>query len=136
MERLCCFTAKADESAIFQAANSITATTCSCDKWNQSIISLIEAPTSRLSKTTETGVRVSRNTHAPLRLPGMLSTAGHRDQSRVAILLPPVHRSLLRSFLPRFGGPRYLSGVDVEAEDCVYFYRFVAAKYGTEFPGG
>src|SRR5579863_6668500 len=65
----------------------MTATTCSCDKWNQSIIWLIEAPTSRLSKTTETGVRVSRNTHAPLRLPGMLSTAGHCDQSRVAVAM-------------------------------------------------
>ena len=29
-----------------------------------------------------------------------------------------------------------LAGVDVEAEDCVYFYRLVAAKYGTEFPVG
>jgi hypothetical protein len=27
-----------------------------------------------------------------------------------------------------------LAGVDVEAEDCVYFYRLVAAKYGAEFP--
>src|ERR1035438_4819295 len=80
-----------------RAANSITATTCSRDKWNQSIISLIEAPTSRLSKTTETGVRVSRNTHAPLTLPGMLSTAGHWDQSRFAMLLPSLHRSLFRA---------------------------------------
>jgi len=44
-----------------------------------------------------TGVRVPLNTHAPLRLPGMLSTAGHCDQSRVAILLH-------RSFLPQLGG--------------------------------
>src|SRR5580658_4785504 len=58
------------------------------------MISSIEAPTSRLSNTTETGVRVSRNTHAPLRLPGMLSTAGHCDQSRVAITLLSFHRSL------------------------------------------
>lgn len=50
------------------ASNSITATICSCDKWNQAIISLIEAPIPRLSNTPETGVRVSRNTHAPLRL--------------------------------------------------------------------
>jgi hypothetical protein len=45
-------------------------------KWNHSIISLIEAPTSKLSNTTEIGVRVYRKTHAPLRLPGTLSTAG------------------------------------------------------------
>jgi hypothetical protein len=30
---------------------------------------------------------VSRNTHAPLRLPGMLSTAGHCDQSRLAMMV-------------------------------------------------
>jgi len=30
-----------------------------------------------------------RATHAPLTLPGMLSTAGHRDQSRVAAFLLP-----------------------------------------------
>jgi len=29
--------------------------------------------------------RVPRNTHAPLTLPGMLSTAGHWDQSSVAM---------------------------------------------------
>jgi hypothetical protein len=34
-------------------------------------------------KTVETGIRVSLNTQAPLRLPGMLSTAGHCDQSRL-----------------------------------------------------
>src|ERR1017187_5635777 len=44
---------------------------------------------SRLSNTTETGVRVSRNTQAPLRLPGMLSTAGHCDQSRLAMICAP-----------------------------------------------
>src|SRR5277367_766503 len=53
-------------------------------------ISLTVAPTSRLSNTTETGVRVSRNTHAPLRLPGMLSTEGHCDQSRAGIFSPSV----------------------------------------------
>ena len=44
---------------------------------------------SGLSNTTETGVRVSRNTQAPLRLPGMLSTAGHCDQSRLAMICAP-----------------------------------------------
>jgi len=34
----------------------------------------------------EIGVRVPLKTHAPLRLPGMLSTAGHWDQSRVAFI--------------------------------------------------
>jgi hypothetical protein len=38
----------------------------------------------------ETGIRVPFNTHAPLTLPGTLSTTGHCDQSRPAIveLLP------------------------------------------------
>src|SRR5271157_2023036 len=43
------------------------------------------APASRFSNTADTGIRVSRNTHAPLSLPGTLSTAGHWDQSRVAM---------------------------------------------------
>src|SRR5450631_1166106 len=42
----------------------------------------------KFSKIAATGIRVPRNTHAPLTLPGMLSTAGHCDQSRVAMLLP------------------------------------------------
>lgn len=77
-----------------RAANSITVTICSRDKWNQSIISLIEAPASRFSKTMETGIRVSLNTHAPLTLPGTLSTAGHCDQSRVdsPCRYPPFYR--------------------------------------------
>src|ERR1022692_3997320 len=44
------------------------------------------APASRFSNTIETGMRVSLNTQAPLTLPGMLSTAGHCNQSSVAIL--------------------------------------------------
>src|SRR5260221_12517029 len=44
---------------------------------------------SRFSKTVATGIRVSLNTHAPLTLPGMLSTAGHWDQSRIAMFVPP-----------------------------------------------
>src|ERR1039457_368217 len=50
------------------------------------MISSILEPASRFSKTVATGIRVSRNTHAPLRLSGTLSTAGHCDQSRLAIL--------------------------------------------------
>src|SRR5712671_4754357 len=39
----------------------------------------------RFSKIAETGTRVPRKTQAPLTFPGMLSTAGHCDQSRLAI---------------------------------------------------
>jgi hypothetical protein len=42
-------------------------------------------PSYMFSKTTATGVRVPRNTQAPLTLPGMLSTMGHCDQSSEAI---------------------------------------------------
>ena len=45
------------------------------------------APASRFSKTMETGNHVAWNTNAPLTLPGMLSTAGHCDQSRFAMRL-------------------------------------------------
>src|ERR1035441_3839897 len=50
------------------------------------IISSMLEPASRFSKTVATGIRVSRNTQAPLRLSGTLSTAGQFDQSRLAIL--------------------------------------------------
>src|SRR3984893_5793334 len=53
------------------------------------MISSMVAPASRFSNTADTGIRVSRNTHAPLSLPGTLSTAGHWDQSRTAIFFPP-----------------------------------------------
>src|ERR1700738_3574249 len=43
------------------------------------------APASRFSKIADTGIRVPFRTHAPLTLPGTLSTTGHCDQSRVAI---------------------------------------------------
>jgi hypothetical protein len=56
---------------------------------NCSTISSIVAPASRFSNTAETGIRVLRNTHAPLSRPGTLSTAGHCDQSRVDILVAP-----------------------------------------------
>src|SRR5271166_2234287 len=64
------------------------------------MISSMLAPASRFSNTAETGIRVSRKTHAPLNLSATLSTAGHWDQSRVAMFSPSSHRSLL----PRFGG--------------------------------
>src|SRR6266702_1330986 len=53
------------------------------------------APASRFSKIADTGIRVPFKTHAPLTLPGMLSTAGHCDQSRVAISLPSFYRNCL-----------------------------------------
>jgi hypothetical protein len=37
---------------------------------------------------------VSLNTHAPLRLPGTLSTAGHCDQSRAVMFFPPPNLNL------------------------------------------
>src|SRR5579862_2297289 len=45
------------------------------------------SPSSRFSNTTAAGVRVPLNTHAPLTLPGTLSTAGHWDQSSAAITI-------------------------------------------------
>src|SRR5690348_7016664 len=68
-----------------RAAKSSTATTCSRVTPNHSMMSSIVAPDSRFSKTVDTGMRVPRKTHAPLTLPGTLSTAGHCDQSIVAI---------------------------------------------------
>src|SRR5580692_5122631 len=56
------------------------------------MISSMLEPSSRFSKTVATGIRVSRNTHAPLRLSGTLSTAGHCDQSRIAIVPTPCYQ--------------------------------------------
>src|ERR1017187_2976665 len=50
------------------------------------MISSMLEPASRFSKTVATGIRVSLNTHAPLRLSGTLSTAVQFDQSRLAML--------------------------------------------------
>src|SRR5882762_8241471 len=69
-----------------RAANSMTASTCSRSRpSNHSIISSMLAPALRFSKMTETGMRVPLSTHAPLTFPGMLSTAGHCDQSSAAM---------------------------------------------------
>src|SRR5438132_14388967 len=43
--------------------------------------SVAEAPSSRFSKSAATGIRVPRNTHAPLTRSGSRSTAGQDDQS-------------------------------------------------------
>jgi len=42
--------------------------------------------TSKFSKIAATGIRVPRSTRAPLNLPGTLSTSGHCDQSRAAMV--------------------------------------------------
>src|SRR5438552_9614651 len=49
------------------------------------MMSSMLAPASIFSKIAATGIRVPLNTHAPLILSGMLSTAGHCDQSRLAM---------------------------------------------------
>jgi len=75
-------------AARLRAANASTSIICSLEIPNQFAISSMVAPASRFSNTAETGIRVSRNTHAPLSLPGTLSTAGHCDQSRAAMFRP------------------------------------------------
>src|SRR5712691_317115 len=62
----------------------MTASTCSRVKSNHSIISSMLAPASTFWKTMATGIRVPLKTQAPLTFPGMLSTAGHCDQSSAA----------------------------------------------------
>ncbi len=63
-------------------------TICSRVTSNHSIISSMVAPDSRFSNTVDTGIRVSLNTHAPLTLPGMLSTVGHWEHSSIACFHP------------------------------------------------
>src|SRR5580693_5788245 len=79
------FSAETGIGSRLRAANSSTALICSRVISNCSMISSILAPASRFSNTEETGIRVSRNTHAPLSLPGTRSTAGHCDQSSAAM---------------------------------------------------
>lgn len=63
-------------------ANSMTSSTCvRSTPANQSTMSSIFAPASRFSKMVMTGMRLPFRTHAPLTLPGTLSTAGHCDRS-------------------------------------------------------
>jgi hypothetical protein len=54
---------------------------------NQFMMSSTLAPASKFSNMTETGMRVPRSTQAPLTFPGMLSTAGHCDQSSAPVPL-------------------------------------------------
>lgn len=61
--------------------------------------SSIVSPASRFSKSTFTGVRVPFRTHAPLTFPGMLSTAGHCDQS---ILFSPPSTMLAQAEIGRY----------------------------------
>src|ERR1700690_1856162 len=68
----------------------MTALTCSrSSPSNHSMMSSMLAPASIFSKIAATGIRVPRSTHAPLTLPGTRSTAGHCDQSRLAITRTP-----------------------------------------------
>src|SRR5262245_48589211 len=69
------------------ATKSSTAMICSRLTSNCSTTSSIPR-SSRFSMIVATGKRVPLNTQAPPTLPGILSTAGHRDQSRVATRTP------------------------------------------------
>src|SRR2546427_9206570 len=75
-------------------------------------------PSSRFSKTAETGMRVPRKTHAPLTFPGMLSTAGHCDQSSAIIDLT-VYPS------ERFAGLQALSSKSLLARSPVFVFVFL-----------
>src|SRR5580700_6523409 len=77
------------------------------------MISSMLDPASRFSKTVATGVRVPRNTHAPLRLPGTLSTAGHCDQSRAAIACS----SLLKNTPSKIPGCAHFIALDGAVDD-------------------
>jgi hypothetical protein len=64
----------------------------------------------RFSKTVATGMRVPRKTQAPLTFPGMLSTAGHWDQSSADMkALLSSHRTPARSSLKGRERTRVLS---------------------------
>src|ERR1700693_866401 len=69
---------------------------CSRLTSNHSMMSSIVAPASRFSKTVATGMRVPRNTQAPLTFSGELSTAGHRDQSSADMSPPCASYTVLR----------------------------------------
>src|ERR1700690_220015 len=78
--------AKAGALSRLRAANSMTALTWSRSRPSYHCrMSSRLAPASRFSKMADTGMRVPFSTHAPLTLPGTLSTAGHCDQSRDGI---------------------------------------------------
>src|ERR1039458_2358704 len=80
------------------------------------MISSMLEPASRFSNTVATGIRVPRNTHAPLRLSGTLSTAGHCDQSRVAISIPSYSSYLETVSRQRFPPSRTI-GVDLFCQE-------------------
>src|SRR5437879_9462333 len=88
-------------SSRLRAANSITALIwLRSSPSNHSMMSSMLAPASKFSKMTETGIRVPRSTQAPLTFPGMLSTAGHCDQSSAGMKeLSSDHRTPVRSML-------------------------------------
>src|SRR5260370_12792449 len=87
------------------------------------------APASRFSKIADTGIRVPFNTHAPLTLPGTLSTAGHCDQSRVAIEKTPAESITLyksenkaETRMPQKGKGQS------DVSDCLYLRRLEAVS--------
>src|SRR5262249_29779824 len=94
-----------------RAANSSTALTWSLVTGNCSSTSSMVIPSSRFSKPIATGVRVPLNPQAPLTLPGMLSTAGQRDQSSDAIRRSPSGSQLKA---PRHG--RHAAGARPSSE--------------------
>src|SRR6185437_932745 len=69
------------------------------------------APTSRFSKIVATGIRVFWKTHAPLRLPGTLSTAAHCDQSKIVVAIIRAPSSRLSSSGARLAHDAVGSGV-------------------------
>src|ERR1700733_6317530 len=75
------------------ATNSNTAVICSRVTSKCSITSAT-LESSRFWITVATGSRVPLNTHAPLTRPGTLSTTGHCDQSRIAILFQDTRQGL------------------------------------------
>src|SRR6267154_2309353 len=74
-----------------RAAKSSTATICSRVTSYCSMISSMDNPSSRSSKTAATGIRVPRKTHAPLTFPAALSTAGH-SLSAVSLVILAMKR--------------------------------------------
>src|SRR5207245_11778092 len=88
-----------------------------------SIISSMLAPAFRFSKMTETGMRVPLSTHAPLTLPGMLSTAGHCDQSSAA-----TEGFSFRSFYTK--SPFVRSGTDNRNAECPPFQKSKRERVG------
>src|ERR1039458_10243690 len=105
------------------AAKCNTALICSRVTENSSMTSSTVKPASKFSNTVATGIRVSLNTHAPLTLPGTLSTAGHWDQSRVVMCVSSFHRSVYHgsASASRHSGEQFLQ---IQPLHCGHVYVF------------